>query len=95
MKNYKLEKLQRGESFTTSARGNSMQPLIASGQKHKLSPATWEEVYVNDIVYCRVGGKFYTHLVKAKSDKGVLISNNKGHVNGWTTSVYGKVVEII
>lgn len=95
MKNYKLEKLQNGETFITSEKGNSMVPIIKSGQEHKLTPATWEECKVGDIVYCKVKGRFYTHLVKAKSDKGLLIGNNKGGINGWTKQVYGKVTEIL
>lgn len=96
MKNYKLERLQSGETFTTSEKGNSMVPLIKSGQEHVLSPSTWEECKEGDIVYCKVKGKFYTHLVKAKNpDKGLLIGNNKGGINGWTKNVYGKVTQII
>jgi hypothetical protein len=94
--NFKVEKLDKGESFITSEKGNSMVPLIKSGQKHKLEPATWENVEVGDIVYCKVKGNFYTHLVKAKNDKkGCQIGNNKGHVNGWTKSVFGKVTEVL
>lgn len=96
MRNYKLERLEKGESFITSEKGNSMSPLIKSGQKHKLVPTTWKDVDVDDIVYCKVKGNFYTHLVKAKNDeKGCLIGNNKGGVNGWTKQVFGKVIEII
>jgi hypothetical protein len=96
MRNYKLEKLQNGESFITSEKGNSMTPILKSGQDHKLVPATWEDVDVDDIVYCKVKGHFYTHLVKAKNDeKGCLIGNNKGGINGWTKQVYGKVVKPI
>jgi hypothetical protein len=96
MKNYKLEKLQSGETFVTSEKGNSMVPLIKSGQDHKLQPITWEECKEGDIVYCKVKGKFYTHLVVAKNnDKGLLIGNNKGHINGWTKQVYGKVIEVL
>lgn len=94
--NFKVEKLEKGESFITSEKGNSMVPLIKSGQKHKLEPATWENVEVGDIVYCKVRGNFYTHLVKAKNDKkGCQIGNNKGHINGWTKSVFGKVTEVL
>jgi hypothetical protein len=94
--NFKVEKLDKGESFITSEKGNSMVPLIKSGQKHKLEPATWENVEVGDIVYCKVKGNFYTHLVKAKNDKkGCQIGNNKGHINGWTKSVFGKVTEVL
>lgn len=96
MKNWKLEKLLNGETFITSEKGNSMVPIIKSKQDHKLKPAVWEECNVGDIVYCKVKGNFYTHLVKAKNDdKGLLIGNNKGGVNGWTKQVYGKVIEIL
>lgn len=95
MRNYKLERLLNGETFTTSEKGNSMVPLIKSGQEHELIPITWEQAEVDDIVYCKVRGNFYTHLVKAKdAQKGLLIGNNKGNINGWTKSVYGKVVRI-
>lgn len=95
-KNYKLERLLKGESFITSEKGNSMVPLINSGQKHVISPVKIEEVVPGDIVYCRVKGNFYTHLVKAIDPiKGCLITNNKGRINGWTKRVYGKVTEIL
>jgi hypothetical protein len=96
MPNYKLEALQRGETVTTSEKGNSMMPLIASGQKHLVAPCTWEQAEVDDIVYCKVHGRFYTHLVKAKdTTKGCLIGNNKGKINGWTKQIFGKVIEVI
>lgn len=96
MRNYKLERLQNGETFTTSEKGNSMIPLIHSGQEHILSPITWENVEVGDIVYCKVGGSFYTHIVKAKNDKrGCLIGNNRGGINGWTKNIYGKVIQVL
>ena len=93
---WKIEKLKNGESFVTRERGNSMVPLIYSNQPHELSPATWETVEVGDIVFCRVRGNNYTHLVKAKNnERGVLIGNNKGHNNGWTKQVFGKVTKIL
>ena len=95
-RNYKLEKLINGETFITNEKGNSMVPLIKSGQDHKLEPCTIDDIEVNDIVYCKVNGRFYTHLVKAKDPKkGVLIGNNKGNINGWTKAVYGKVIEVL
>jgi hypothetical protein len=91
----KLEILQRDGEIITSEKGNSMLPLIKSGQKHKLKLCTWEECEIKDIVYAKCNGKFYTHLVYAKNDvKGVQIGNNKGFINGWTKTVYGKVIEI-
>lgn len=96
MKNYKLDRLLAGETFTTSEKGNSMSPIIMSGQEHVLQPAKWQDCNVGDIVYCKVKGRYYTHLVKAKNDDhGLLIGNNKGYINGWTRSVYGKVAIIL
>lgn len=94
--NWKIEKLQKGEKFETSEKGNSMLPLIKSGQKHELSPCKLEDVKVGDIVYCKVHGRMFTHLVKAISEqKGLQIGNNHGHINGWTKNVYGKVTKIL
>jgi len=95
-RNYKLEDLQNGKTIVTSEKGNSMSPLIKSGQKHRLTPATIKDVEVGDIVYCKCKGIFYTHLVKAKNEeKGCLIGNNKGGINGWTKNIYGKVIEVL
>lgn len=95
-KNWKVEKLLAGETIISKESGNSMLPLIQSKQPVKLAPATWQDVEIGDIVYCKVKGTLYTHLVTAKDSlKGCQISNNKGHINGWTKNVYGKVVEII
>ena len=95
-RNYKLERLLNDETFTTSEKGNSMTPLIKSGQEHVLAPVNIEDVQIGDIVYCKVKSYFYTHLVKAiSSEKGLLIGNNKGGINGWSKNVYGKVIKII
>jgi len=96
MIHYKQKLLQEGKTFETSEKGNSMTPLIKSNQKHILAPITLEEVKIGDIVFCKVKGSYYTHLVTAKNDiKGVQISNNHGYVNGWTKNVFGKVIKII
>jgi len=58
-RNYKLERLQNGESFLTSEKGNSMVPLIKSGQEHMLEPCNWEQAVVGDIVYCKVKGNCF------------------------------------
>lgn len=92
----KAERLTAGETFITKEGGNSMVPLIHSKQPYRLAPCTWEQAQVGDILYCRVKGNFFTHLVKAKDDvRGVLIGNNRGGTNGWTKAVYGKVVEVL
>jgi hypothetical protein len=94
--NIKVEKLLQGETIISKEPGNSMTPLLKSRQPVRLAPATWETVEVGDIVYCKVHGNLYTHLVKAKNqDRGCLIGNNHGHDNGWTKNIYGKVIEIL
>lgn len=94
--NWKVEKLQNGETFITSEKGNSMLPIIKSGQDFKLAPIKWEDCNEGDIVYCKVRKNYYTHLVKGKNtEKGLLIGNNKGDINGWTKKVYRKVIEVL
>lgn len=96
--NYKKEKLLAGETIITSEKGNSMIPLIKSGQEHELSPVVdWKtEIQVGDIVYCKVAGRHFTHLVKAIDPiKGCQIANNHGYINGWSTKIYGKVTRVL
>ena len=89
----KFQRLLDGETFETSEKGNSMVPLLYSGEKHVLTPVRLEDVQVGDIVYCKVKGCFYTHLVKGITKKrGLLIGNNHGGINGWTKQVFGRVV---
>ncbi len=95
-RNFKVEKLQAGETIISKEPGNSMLPLIKSKQPVKIEPATWEDVKTGDIVYCKVKGNYYTHLVSAIDiNKGCQISNNSGYVNGWTKNIFGKVIEIL
>lgn len=94
--NFKRTLLEEGKTFTTSEKGNSMIPLIKSGQDHIIAPITYDKCKVKDIVFCKVNGNYYTHLVTAIDPiKGCQISNNKGRVNGWTKQVFGKVIEIL
>jgi hypothetical protein len=96
MIHWKQKLLEEGKTFETSEKGNSMSPLIKSGQKHILSPINIKDANIGDIVFCKCKNSYYTHLVKAKNDeKGCLIGNNKGNINGWTKQIYGKVIEIL
>jgi len=91
----KIERLSKGEIIITSEPGNSMVPIIHHRQKHKLAPVSYEQVEIGDVVYCKVAGRMYTHLVKAKDpNKGLQIGNNKGFINGWTKTVYGKLIAV-
>ena len=62
-------------------------------------PVTEEtELKKNDIVLCKVKGKYYLHKISAiKNGVSYQISNNHGHVNGTIgrSSIYGVVVEIL
>ena len=90
-----LEALARGESAVVIPHGNSMRPKVMSGARVTLEPCRADEARVGDIVLTRVKGTYYLHLVKALQPDGrVLIGNNRGGTNGWTTAVYGRAVEI-
>lgn len=73
--------------------GQSMMPILKSGSL--LTFKTSEEYKIGDIVFSKVRGRFIdAHLIiKKDANKGYLIANNKGWENGWTKTVYGKVIE--
>jgi hypothetical protein len=94
--NVKVDKLLAGETIISREPGNSMTPRIKHRQPVRLAPATWDVVEKGDIVYCKVHGNYYTHLVHATNpQQGCLIGNNHGHMNGWTKQIFGKVIEIL
>lgn len=90
-----IEKLKKGESVTLHPAGNSMRPKIKSKDRVVLSPLA-RDPEVGDIVLAKVSGKHYIHLVTAIDGERIQISNNHGHVNGWTRrdKVFGIVTEI-
>ena len=52
----KITRLLNGESFITKEPGNSMLPLYKSNEEHLLTPITWEQCKVGDVVFCKVKG---------------------------------------
>ncbi|RYD65814.1 MAG: hypothetical protein EOP83_06590 [Verrucomicrobiaceae bacterium] len=80
-----IEKLRQGETVVFRPRGNSMIPLIKSGQQCTVIPYTGQELKRRDIVLCKVNGAQYLHLVTATRPNEVQISNNKGKINGWAS----------
>lgn len=93
-------RLNAGETITRKVHGNSMTPRIQSGQEVTISPvpkATPEHIKEGDVVFCKVRGNYYVHLVKKirrgdrPGDWLFLIGNNHGHTNGWTRLVFGVV----
>lgn len=71
--------------------GNSMTPKIKNGEKVTVS-SDISDVKKGDVVFCKVKGTYYVHLVKAIKNGQWLIGNNHGHDNGWTSQVFGKVI---
>lgn len=74
--------------------GNSMTPRIKSGEIVRLVPSEGVELKRKDVVLCSVGSRVYLHKIIAIQGDRVLIGNNHGHVNGWTTrdKIYGIAV---
>jgi len=90
-----VEQLQKGKTVAFRPKGNSMQGKIESGQLVTVEPVTEvDPIEVGDIVLCKVKGTYYVHLVTAVKDGSFQISNNKGRVNGWTKTIYGKVTKV-
>ena len=88
----KLARLLAGEEVVSREPGNSMTPRIFSRQPVLLSPISWAQCQKGDVVYCKVRGNHYTHLVLAvNAERGCLIGNNHGRTNGWTKKVYARV----
>jgi len=80
------------------SKGNSMTPMIKSGATVRLKKIDSALYRVGDAVYAKVHGTFYLHLITAIDEtKGrYQISNNHGHVNGWTNAenLFGLCVEV-
>lgn len=93
---YYIRDLKRGETVSFRPRGNSMKPKISSGQLCTVEPVGDRELEKDDIVLCQVRGNQYLHLVSAVKDDLVQISNNRGHINGWTSkkNVFGILVSV-
>ena len=88
-----VENLGKGEEVSFRPKGNSMRPKIESGQKVTVSPDV-SNIVIGDIVFCKVKGNFYIHLVKSIDGDRYLIGNNKAGINGWTRSIFGKVIKV-
>lgn len=90
-------KLQQGLVGKITGYGNSMTPILKSGQSVICEPIKDDtKLGKKDIVLCKVKGHYYLHLIWAvRNDKEYLIGNNHGHPNGWVSrsQIYGKVVE--
>ena len=93
------DKLKEGNDCIVIGYGQSMTPLLRSGQAVIVKALTENDILKkNDIVFCKVNGHYYLHKISAiKHNKRFQISNNHGHVNGWISrnNIYGKVVKVL
>ena len=93
------EHLKKGEVCKIVGYGQSMTPILKSGQAVIVEPTVDNTVLEkNDIVFCKVNGNYYLHKISAvKNKNSYQISNNHGHVNGTISrkSIFGKVTKIL
>lgn len=89
-----IEELESVGTGKMKCFGNSMMPIVKSGSI--LTFKKQDDYDVGDIFFCKVRGRFIdAHKVTKKTlNHGFMISNNHGHDNGWTNTVYGKVISI-
>lgn len=77
-----------------------MSPRIKSGELVTVEPCNPASIKKNDIVFCRVGLKYYVHLVQSVQQKmdgyRFQIGNLKGHTNGTISeqNIFGKITKI-
>ena len=93
-----IEELKAGKEVSFRPQGNSMVGRISSGQLVTCVPVEERVIKVDDIVLCKVMGTQYLHLVLEVTSEVYpmcyRIGNNRGKVNGWTSTVYGIVVDV-
>ena len=92
-----LAELLKGNAASMKVFGKSMEPIIYSGTV--LTFQSFAEYEVGDIVYCKVKGRIVDahKIIKIRGKEGkkeYLIANNHGYENGWTRTIYGKVIKI-
>ena len=92
-----VQALLEGQTVKFRPHGNSMVPIIHSGQLVTIEPIGSRVVQVNDVVLCKVEGRRMLHKVTAVgSDGRYQISNNHGHVNGWCVAknIFGILTQV-
>jgi hypothetical protein len=94
-----IARLQEGLEVKLRPHGNSMVPIIKSGQLVTLAPVpAFGQLKVGDVVLSRVRGVVRLHEISAINypQKLVQISNHRGRINGWTGyhKVYGILIKV-
>lgn len=82
-----INRLKQGETVQFRPSGHSMTGRINHRDLVEVAPLTAHTVLsLGDVVLCRVNGRDYLHLIKQIDHQGrVLIGNNRGGTNGWTS----------
>ena len=92
--------LENGETVQFRPRGNSMSPKIESGDLVTVEPVEIEPLEKGDIVFCRVSGHYYVHLIQAVQQKmggyRYQIGNNRNRTNGTIgiENIFGIVTQV-
>lgn len=85
--------LQNKKTGKMKCFGNSMLPILPSGGLITFVKADSYEI--GDMVFCKVKGRYIDcHLITKKDSDRYLISNNHGHDNGWTRTIFGKATQV-
>ena len=94
-------RLKAGENIKRREGGNSMVPKIFSREEVEYVPVnSADDIHEGDVVWCKVKGNHFTHLVKAKRPEAncwrFLIGNNKGGINGWIgiENIFAKAISV-
>ncbi len=95
-----LALLQKGKPAQVRPVGHSMRGIINNGDLVTLAPCEAQTIKAGDVVFARIQGRRYSHLVLHLvlecKDGRFLIGNNFGRIDGWITAqnIFGKVVDI-
>lgn len=92
-----VDPLTRGQTVLVRGMGNSMTPILKSGEVVQVVPIKPDTSIVKgDVVVAKVIGNVYLHKVTAirntKTGKIYQIGNNHGYKNGWTHKIIGKAI---
>jgi hypothetical protein len=91
------QKLREGHTCKVVGFGQSMTPILKSGQPVICVPVTGStELQKGDIVLCKVKGCYYLHkIISVKPGDRFQIGNNHGHINGTIgrNNIFGLVKE--
>ena len=71
-----------------------MVPIFPAKTSVKMYYQKQDTYEVGDICFCKVKGRYIdAHLITRVSERGYLISNNHGFDNGWTKTIFGRVIK--